>query len=433
MPGAAIVVVPLYQLVYVTSGTWMSGQRDVVASHVLLLVIVAVLARLRGGSGFWAAAAGAALFVAVMTRPTYLLMAPFAALASWWGRQRRGDRWALVASDVGLAAAGFLGAAAIALTIAWPSGALAGWFEMAVRFNLEVYGAGPTPLLSALTSYVTYVVNSWHWYAAFAAAGAVLLWRHDRTESLSLLIALAATCVGSALVQGKGFAYHLGGVLPVLAFLMAVAIAAGLEAWRQHPRSLRHVAVGLLLVGIVSVGMARKTQGAFETQIEFLLGARTEAELLAAYESGAEGASMADVVAAARYLDATTPASATVLTWDRPVAINFLAKRRCPTRFINTHMLEEAHPPFSLTEAWTLEIEAVWETVPPMVIVIPRPPHDELGTQTFPKPNPSAAVQTIATALDERYEFDRAFGSLELHRLTVVAEAEGPLAKDPSL
>lgn len=222
---AALLVLVLHPLVYTTAGAWMTGQRDVVAAQILLGAVVALQARLHGGGRGWPVLAGVALFAAVMTRPTYLLLAAFAPLALAAVRGRTGQTWRTLLGDGSLAAAGFVGASAVALALAWPSGALAEWYAMAVRFNLEVYGGEANPTASILAAYGSYLLRYWHWYAAFAVAGGVVLWRRERVAELALLLAVGATCLVSAIAQGKGFAYHIGGMLPLLAIGISIATA----------------------------------------------------------------------------------------------------------------------------------------------------------------------------------------------------------------
>lgn len=412
---AALLVLPLYPLVYATAGAWMTGQRDVVAAHLLLGVAVALLMRLKGGGRGWPVLAGAVLFAAVMTRPTYLLLAAFVPLALVAVRGRTRQTWTALLADGALGFAGFAGAAAIALALAWPSGALAEWYTMAVRFNLEVYGGEAKTTASILEAYGNYLLRHWHWYGAFALAGAFVLWRRERGPALALLLALGATCLGSAVAQGKGFAYHIGGLLPLLALSIAIATAEVLEWWKRSPRSVPRALTAALVLGFVAAGMAMKGWKAFRPQLELLTERRSEGELLAHYSSGVAGATMADVRAAAEYVEATTPELATVLTWGRPAAINVLAGRRAPTRFINTYMLQAARPPFALAEAWAGEVEQALGSAPPALIVVAT--GQGASSTAIGGDDPSPAERVVRTALETRYRFDRAFGSLEVYRL----------------
>lgn len=45
----ALIFVPLYQIMYVTAGFWMSGQRDLIGVHLMLSAGLLFLERVRGG------------------------------------------------------------------------------------------------------------------------------------------------------------------------------------------------------------------------------------------------------------------------------------------------------------------------------------------------------------------------------------------------
>lgn len=178
-------------------------------------------------------------------------------------------------------------------------------------------------------------------------------------------------------------------------------------------------ATAVLVLGFVAGGLAKKGWNAFQPQLELLAKRRSEDELLAHYSGGVSGATMADVRAAAEYAEATTPDVAMVLTWGRPVAINVLAGRRAPTRFINTYMLEAARPPFALADAWARELEQAFASAPPALVVVATPNAE--GT-ALGGDDPSPAERVVQTALETRYRFDRPFGSLEVYRLAEGAE-----------
>jgi hypothetical protein len=167
---AGWLVVPVYQMIYVSSGPWYAGQRDVVASHFMVACIAAVLARLRGGHVVLSLVAGAALLVAVLFRPTYLLLALFLPLSLVLARGHGGPSFPQLARELGLAAAGALGTAATVAIVGWHTGALAEWFNMAVRFNLEVYG-GDGPSWGAIIGRTLHLfVSYWHWHSSRPAS-----------------------------------------------------------------------------------------------------------------------------------------------------------------------------------------------------------------------------------------------------------------------
>ncbi len=72
-PRESYLVVPLYQAMYVSSGAWFAGQRDIGAAHFLLAVGAALIWRERGGRASWLVAIGLGIVGAVLIRPNYLV------------------------------------------------------------------------------------------------------------------------------------------------------------------------------------------------------------------------------------------------------------------------------------------------------------------------------------------------------------------------
>ena len=72
-------VLPLYQLMYITSGVWFAGQRDVIAAHFLLFAAAFFSKSSRMEKSYLNAVAGALVACAVLIRPTYLSNLPYLA------------------------------------------------------------------------------------------------------------------------------------------------------------------------------------------------------------------------------------------------------------------------------------------------------------------------------------------------------------------
>jgi len=409
----AYLVVPLYQTMYVTSTWWFAGQRDIVAAHFLLLVGAALIWREREGAWYWLVAIGLGLVGATLIRPTYVIFS-FALLAHdlFWSRarSRAGKK---LATDVLVVAGVIIAAAGAILLFAWKQGALAVWYDSVVQYSTHNY----RPPLAAMSAQFWEFARGWHWYAGFAAVGALAWWRRNiGRDVLGILGCLVATSLASAYGQGKGFGYHLGAILPSLAIPIAACLAMTFEAWkaqRTSPRLALFAAAWLIAI----VGLTRKVQRNLGPQIQWLLGRSSQQTMLASGESGIEGSTTADLVAVAEFVKRTTPPEATLLTVPRPVGVNFLAQRRSPSRFITFGMLTTIDERAPVAKKWTAEFAQMMATTPPELVLAPGPGSGEEYETFWKDPGAPAPIQLLRRELSTRYAFDRRFGSMELYRL----------------
>jgi hypothetical protein len=265
-------------------------------------------------------------------------------------------------------------------------------------------------LASSLISYLPFMP---------AAAFSVARIEKRRRENAPLLILLGLLLLApiSAFVQNKGFGYHLGAVIPPLFGLSGVA--AGLawdDATRRQGRSWRRVAVSGAVVAIAILGLLAQAR-TLGPQIRYLAGRETYLEMMARENGGQEGLSWADIFAAADYARSETEPDESVLVWGRPVSINLLARRRSPTRFITHGMLLLARPPFEYADDWIREFSDAFTRNPPRVIFLPSA-KDLRGIELFSEDTgPGTAARVLNEALARRYEYVRAFGSLDAYRL----------------
>jgi len=406
-------VVPLYQAMYVSSGAWFAGQRDIVAAHCLLAVGAALIWRERGGRAPWLVAIGLGIVGAVLIRPNYLVYT-FPLLAHDLITARvRSRPWRSIATDVLIVAGVIIAAAAAILLLAWKKGALAPWYDSVVQYNAYSY----TPSIAAMSLQFFQWAKGWHWYAAFATIGAVIWWRRRiGRDVLGILLCLVVTSLISAYVRGKGFGYHLGALLPAFAIPIAACLVSLVEAWRTRPTLPR---LGLVVAAtlIVVVGLGKKIQHLLGGQIEWLLGRASIQAMLVNEDSGLDGTTMADVVAAAEFVQRTTPSDATLLTVPRPVGVNFLSRRRSPSRFITFGMLTTMDQRLPISKKWSAEFAQMMAMAPPDLILIPGLGSGEDYDLFWKDPAPPAPIQLLRRELSTRYRFERRFGSMDLYRL----------------
>ncbi len=177
-------------------------------------------------------------------------------------------------------------------------------------------------------------------------------WMHKRANrsmaSAALFVLWAAGAL-SFFIQWRGLNYHLAPCVLALSAGLAVSVslvAAGGAEFGNTPWKQRIVAgaTALALAGIVV-----KLAASYRSLPLTLLGGEYGAHL-ARFEAG-DKLTYADVTAFVHRLDALAPADCVLLVGDAS-SINYLSRRRMPTRFYYYHSLVHAQPPLSMAERW---------------------------------------------------------------------------------
>lgn len=400
----------LYPVMYATSGVWVAGQRDILAAHLGLLAGVCLLRRGAGGSWGWPAGAGLMLAAASLLKPTSLLYAP-ALLAADLATRRPPRRVALDHAAAWAAAAAALGL--VAAAAGW-AGVLGEWYDVAVRFNAQVYSRRTPAAWDLLRSGATVFVHEWHWYAALAALGAVPWARSGGRALLGLLAAGAAVTLVSVAAQRKGFGYHYGGCLPVLAALAsdALARAGGWLAAPGVPWPRRAAAAAV--IGVAAAGSASKARKEFGDQVFWHLG-RTDA--MTYYDRF----DMRTIAETAGYVRDRSRPGETVWVYSYDPLINTLAGRRSPVRFTNVGLVTGARPPFARADRWLAEVRSALRDHPPRFIVLRRahrpwgPVAGRPDYTALPADDDSPPARLVRGVLDDRYRPVRSFGSYDVY------------------
>jgi 4-amino-4-deoxy-L-arabinose transferase-like glycosyltransferase len=412
---ASFLLIPFYIAMVVATDVWTAGQRDVVGALFLAASAAAYRARVHGRSRRWLAVCAAAMFFAVMIRPTYIVFAPLLVACDLKFGRQDGRRLRHVLADAALVAAVGLVLLGAVLLAGWRSGALAAWYEVAVRFNLEIYSMNLS--WGEATWRFLQVLRSWHWYFAFAVGGAWLWWRDGRDRlTWALVLSIAVTSVVSAYIQRKGFGYHLGGLLPVLAVLDVYFIDRALDAVRATRPSRLRVAATVVVCAIAVGGMAKKVWHELRNPIMAYAGRLSERELLARYETGLAGFTVADAVEAAELAASTVSPHETVLTWSRAMHVNFLAQRHSPSRFATVGLLVLARKPFSLADRWTEELAEVFRTRPPELVFAPGEGGGSDYASLWQDADPSGPTRVLRRELTSHYFPERRIGSVIAYR-----------------
>lgn len=406
---SARIVVPLYQMMYVTLDVWTSAQRDIFAAHILVITSLCYFMRFKGLGRHWVVLTGFGIFAAVATRPTYLIFGPILLAVDCILMQQTRRSLSKIAGDMAVATAAFCGIALSVVGMSFASGSIHHWLGAAVLFNIEAYSQPES--LWTVAKRLSAITNSWHWYIGYATVGAIIWFRKGERQLFALLSALLLTGLISALAQRKGFGYHLGALLPVMASLSAYVIAVTLQKSLERG-TFASVTIFLTVAAVALVGLGSKASHALGPQARYLVGASTLQDMLSRY-----GADFVEAYHARLWVHENTRPDDTVLVWGRHVSINYLAQRRAPTRFITYGMLIFAAPPFRYAENWIAEFEdALLGSKAPAVIIAPA-----VGSARFfhdlSQPNGSAAAALLKNVLSERYMKAKTFGAIDAYVL----------------
>ncbi len=409
---AGFLAVPIYQILYVSQSRWFTGQRDIIAAPLMLLAAAALIRRFEKGGRVWLIVQGLAIALATLIRPTFVLLGPLLFVADIFLTRRTGRSKKTIAIDH-LTALGafFLAVAGFALA-GLSNGALKQWYEIAIRFNVEVYGNDAQPIRDIIATNARYVVGSWHVYLLLGIVGMMLYWKQKAQVFVPLLFILLTTWV-SLLVQRKGFSYHLGPFIIVLAVLLAPITARMVEALTKARTTRWSAALAVLgLIALVFV-MARKTKANFEPQIACLTGTISIDQLRAGFEAG-DGMNMNDALDLARHVEQSTLPDDTVLLWGRQTIVNYRARRRNPLRLTNFALLDQPREDFSLFKQWDDEITRVMHDSPPSLILIPGT--GEGANNLLARQHKHCLGDAIFTALAQDYALERTVKSMRIYR-----------------
>lgn len=287
------------------SGWWSGAQSETFMEPFLALAVFGVTGpavKLRH------AAAGVALGVALLGKPTALALGAILAVG------------ALPAFGAGALLPPLLAAAWLFLV-----GALPAAFDQIVVVNFDYGRRGLTGLPERVSLFAATLFRHipWPWWIP-AAAGL----SRSGVERRWLLAALVMI-----VIQGRFFAYHF---LPLAAPFALLAAAGAARLHATLPLAARP-ALYLALVG----GLLLLPLSEFGWRLERAAGgmtAREEAALLSPPASGND-VDPAETAEVAAWLAAHTEPGATVLVWGFEPAINALARRRAPTRFLYDYQL----------------------------------------------------------------------------------------------
>lgn len=383
---APFVFLVLYPPLYITSGGWMAGQRDIVATGFLL---VACALAVPGARGEFVSTLVAGFFVsmAVLVRPTFLSFALGVVVLEALPLRTRSPRRLSRMARAGAFVLGLVGGFAAAAMAGLLLGNLDDWYQQTVEFSLAVYvGDPPQDWRVTLT---TLFLKSWHWITAFGLVGLFAWLKRDRFgHELVLVIGVAATSIVSFFVQNKGFAYHLGGLLTVLVVFVAVGYDWLISLVRAPKPASRRVLAGMVLAVMAAVTLAGTASK--------LTSLRDGARLLFAGDMGPTDAYGLTEAERRRIVDMIKSGSSeadTVAVYGTNYELAFRAERTSPYRFFAA--ADQMDTDFAHFDAWLGEVEDALAQNPPRFVIVPR----SVIANSIDDPEPAVGERFILSAL----------------------------------
>jgi Dolichyl-phosphate-mannose-protein mannosyltransferase len=356
---AAIFIVFYPVLFY--AGAWLTGQRDFVAMHLMLLAAVFDWKGRSSNNWRWQIGTGICVAYAALIKPPYGLALPVLLVAPLLSRSQRVD-WGAFRKQ---ATASILttGLVLILAMAALPGEgtSLRQFWEVAVQYHMQAYSRARMSLVGRLGAITSWMVGPWWWVTALAVISP--LWfatavnrRPASWHAFRVLVLFVLVSVVSVIWQGQGFMYHGSGLYVCLALLALLSVAA-LTRMFLTGRALRRVVAGLLLVGFL-FGIASRFRTFYGPPLLHLAGRMSDQDYYSRYPAGDE-LSVWDaysLVNTIRDAGAKAPdRDQTILVWSLANVINNESGFRNATRFHTPVVLLMAKPPFPHSAEWRRE------------------------------------------------------------------------------
>jgi hypothetical protein len=377
---------------YVVAGTWMAGERDLIATHLVLASGFLLLRRVEGGPAAWLCGAGALVWLAMLIKPTYLGYLAILFCIDLSLRARTGRGLATIVRDHALLMLGVGAHSAILACWGWSAGVLDDWFDMAILLNTHSYAKDSRSPMIVLATLARPLRRSWHWYTALALAGGILWWRSGDRPSLRVILGALAMVLGSALGQRKGFDYHFGGVLPVLGILLAncpARLARAATSGAPGRRPLMGPALAVVTLVVLS-GLGSTFSGLYRRQLPWHMIKISVDEY-----HGKEWGPLLGMAAMAQ--SRTSPGDTILGRDDTSMMIPAVAHRAMPVGFVLPGIIDFARPPFRRADRWQDEWEAALRDRPPRLIILP----DRVRN---PRPDSPRSSRVLKEMIETRYQ-----------------------------
>lgn len=415
-PLAAIMVMPLYQIMYMTSGMWGAGQRDLVAAPLLILAAGLMLQQFKKekSSVKLLVLQGACIAAATSIRPTLLLIAPLLTFMDFIVKRHTGRSFITIVKSHTVVALTILFVAALCVLVGLQSGAFYSWYEVSVLFSLEVY-SGSKNMGESADKFMALVLGSWLWYVVWSIIGAVILWKKTPLALAFSSVVIPVTLV-SFFIQGKGLGYHLLPLIPLMAMLIACVIAFAVNIFTAKKYNKFMLFLACVLVLVPAAGSAKKMLTTFRLQSQYVFGKISKHELYRHYGAG-EAVTIEDTLLISAYINKTTPKDANILFWGQSCHVYNLTNRHSPIFAASAAVFQSPTQNFSLFQKWYAAIESQINEHQPNVLLLVK--DKKQGGYLALKPidtlNPKFS-DIVMKQLDQ-YTLEQSFGLVDLYRL----------------
>jgi hypothetical protein len=339
-----VILLPLF---YASLSSWVPGQHDMSAAQFLLGALWFHTRGYETDRKRWQIGTGVFLAAAMLNKPTVGILGLLLPLQALWCKAPlRSTVWHT-------ATAGIVSVASLAGALGAVLACGASWGEVrdaVYTFNAETQFLGAVPLSRMTLQALLYLARWWPFLVLGCIPAAIwLLRRPNRSVASTTLPMLWLTGVLSYFIQRRGFGYHLspsvlamcGGVAVSISLLATDRWGLGSGVWRK-----RIAAAACLLV---LAGSATKLATSFAP-----LGSAILARDMTRYWSRFytdKDLRISDSVAFVKHLESLPPDDP-VLVVGFDNSINYLARRRQPTRFYLFSMLYLSTPPLPMAERW---------------------------------------------------------------------------------
>jgi len=342
----------LCPLIYAGAGYWLPGQHDTSAAQFL---VAALWFHVRGyEQKTWWVQIGTGLCIgaAMLNKPTVGIVGVLLPLHALWFR----TPFRRVLAHTTTAGTASLATLLAALGAILARGA--SWVEIVdgiYTYNITTQYSGP----QTLPDMVLWLLQFHYQSIPAATLGSLpaVFWIFAgpiRSMTVTALPVLWLAGVLSFLIQWRGLDYHLAPCLVALIGCLAISVALvasgsvapANNAWK------RTIAAGVVAFSLAGIGI--KLAASYHTLMPAILGGDYSSHL-ARFGAGDE-VTVADTAGFARRLEALPPADCVLLVGNAS-SINYLSRRRMPTRFYYHHVLKYVRPPLPLAERWL----SLWE------------------------------------------------------------------------
>jgi len=412
---AAIVVVPLFPLLYMLAGYWNSGQRDLLAGVLFIPACWMLLQRFDGADRNRLIFQGLFIALATLIRPTMLIIGPLLFIADLLLIKQHKRSIATIFFDHCIVGLTIILFGILIVAYGWLSGALSVWHEVSVLFATEVYSQS-VGVFESLMRTIPNLLNSWKIYLLAAFAGAIIMFYKNKIILLLLLTIVPAAFI-SLLVQGKALGYHLTSMYATLSVLMAVGLGFSIRTLLQSRVPLLRFILIFLLLGLTAAILAKKSVTRFAYPVQYLTGKIEKLEYLSHYDTSLPGVlTVAEAYQIAQYIKETTSIDDTVLFWERPTHVNIISGRFSPLREASIALLLEPTEEFSAYSSWYDRIDTVFTDRAPAILLLVK--DEKTGNYIgFDQQNPKKGFSSIVIQNLPRYQKERTFGNTDLYRL----------------